>query len=147
MFGQLSNDNAIRANMEGCDDVLAVGEHDLYCTTKTADNCYVFDGADDGKAVLEDFSSLLEAAIVFKVFVLFGVFVYTFCTLFAIMDMHYFRDNKVYIEDGGAEMLRLAREEQKTDGSNSLNSKKTKTSNSKSSNRPPSVSDSELLGY
>ena len=42
MFGQLSNDNAIRANMQGCDAILSAGDHDLYCTAKTGDNCYVF---------------------------------------------------------------------------------------------------------
>ena len=140
MFGQLSNDNAIRANMQGCDAILSAGDHDLYCTAKTGDNCYVFDGTDDGSAVLEDFGPLLEAAIVFKVLVLFGVFMYTFCTLFAMMDMHYFHNSKVYIEDGGAEILRLSREEKFE--SNFVNSKKTK-----SSSRQTAVLDSELLGY
>lgn len=138
IFGELSNSDAITANMQSCDDKLATGEHDLYCTTKAADYCYVFDGTDDGSVVLDDFGPLLEVAIAFKALVLFGVCVYTFIALFAIIDLHYFSMNKVYIEDEGAEMQWVSREE-KMDNS-SVNSKR-----NKSSSKP--VSNAELLGY
>ena len=138
IFGELSNSDAITANMQSCDDKLATGEHDLYCTTKAADYCYVFDGTDDGSVVLDDFGPLLEVAIAFKALVLFGVCVYTFSALFAIIDLHYFSTNKVYIEDEGAEMQWVSREE-KMDNS-SVNSKR-----NKSPSKP--VSNAELLGY
>ena len=144
MFGELSNDNAIRANMQGCDAILAVGDHDLYCTTNSANQCYLFDGIDDGSVIWDDFSPLLKTAIAFKALVLFGIFMYTFCALFAIIDMHYFSNSKVFVEDrgAGAEMLRLSREE-KLESTSVVNSRK--MSKTASVSRP--ISDSELLGY